>query len=254
VQILCQHPPPPPQSPHVPSPHLEEAPNIQSPPQRPPPPPPSHKTTKPTPPNRSAQNNHAKASTSGPNTSLIGPSETPLGKKALEKPSAISNQQGKKLAENNISTPRTASKKSLEKLSAISKLQEDKLAKNKSSTPPTAGRQALKKPSSAISKQQEKEIAINKTSKGPNRKRSKRNTKENHRYMTNPKQFESDTEKNPWAMANPNYKFIKSLLSDGDLKKVAPFTRKLHTFYMQRGKLDDDSQIMSHFGRGPMHG
>jgi hypothetical protein len=23
---------------------------------------------------------------------------------------------------------------------------------------------------------------------------------------------------------------------------------------MQRGKLDDDSQIMSHFGRGPMHG
>jgi hypothetical protein len=45
-------------------------------------------------------------------------------------------------------------------------------------------------------------------------------------------------------MVNPNYKFGKSLLSDGDLKKVAPFTRKLHTFYMQRGKSDDDSQIM----------
>jgi hypothetical protein len=29
--------------------------------------------------------------TSGPNTSVIAPSETPLGKKALEKPSAISN-------------------------------------------------------------------------------------------------------------------------------------------------------------------
>jgi hypothetical protein len=43
-------------------------------------------------------------------------------------------------------------------------------------------------------------------------------------------------------MVNPNYKFRKSLLSDGDLKKAAPFTRKLHTFYMQRGKLD--SQIM----------
>jgi hypothetical protein len=62
--------------------------------------------------------------------------------------------------------------------------------------------------------------------------------------MTNSKQSESDTEKNPWAMVNPNYKFRKSLLSDGDLKKAAPFTRKLHTFYMQRGKSDDDSQIM----------
>jgi hypothetical protein len=60
--------------------------------------------------------------------------------------------------------------------------------------------------------------------------------------MTNPKQSESDTEKNPWAMVNPNYKFG---LSDGDLKKAAPFTRKLHTFYMQRGKSDDDSQIMA---------
>jgi hypothetical protein len=62
--------------------------------------------------------------------------------------------------------------------------------------------------------------------------------------MTNPKQSESDTEKNPWAMVNPNYKFGKSLLIDGDLKKVAPFTRMLHTFYMQRGKSYDDSQIM----------
>jgi hypothetical protein len=43
-------------------------------------------------------------------------------------------------------------------------------------------------------------------------------------------------------MANPNYG--KSLLIDGDLKKTAPFTRKLHTFYMQHGKSDDDSQIM----------
>jgi hypothetical protein len=57
-------------------------------------------------------------------------------------------------------------------------------------------------------------------------------------------QSESDTEKNPWAMVNPNYKFGKSLLSVGDLKKAAHFTRKLHTFYMQRGKSDDDSQIM----------
>jgi hypothetical protein len=62
--------------------------------------------------------------------------------------------------------------------------------------------------------------------------------------MANPKQSESDTEKNPWAMANPNYKFGKGLLSDGDLKKTAHFTRKLHTFHMQRGKSDDDSQIM----------
>jgi hypothetical protein len=61
--------------------------------------------------------------------------------------------------------------------------------------------------------------------------------------MTNPKQSETDTEKNPWAMANPNYKFGKNLLSDGDLKKVAPFTRKLHTFYMQRDKPDDASDI-----------
>jgi hypothetical protein len=166
------------------------------------------------------------------------------------KPSAISNQQGKELAENNISTPRTAGKKSLEKPSAISKLQEEKLAKNNSSTTPTTGKQALKKLSSAISKQQEKEVALNKTSKRPTRKRYKRNTKDNHQYMTNPKQSESDTEKNPWAMANPNYKFGKNLLSVGDLKKVAPFTRKLHTIYMQRGKSDDASDIMVALGPG----
>jgi hypothetical protein len=103
--------------------------------------------------NGSAQNNHAKVGTSGPNTSVIGPGETPLGNKALEKPSTISNQQGKKLTENNICTPRTAGKKSFEKPSSISKLQEEKIAKNKSSTPPIGGKKALKKPSSAISKQ-----------------------------------------------------------------------------------------------------
>jgi hypothetical protein len=62
--------------------------------------------------------------------------------------------------------------------------------------------------------------------------------------MTNPKQSERYTEKNPWAMDNPNYKFGKSFLSDGDLKKATPFTRKLHKFYMQHGKSDDDSHIM----------
>jgi hypothetical protein len=35
-------------------------------------------------------------------------------------------------------------------------------------------------------------------------------------------------------MANPNYKFGKNILSDGDL----------NTFYMQRGELDDASDIM----------
>jgi hypothetical protein len=89
-----------------------------------------------------------------------------------------------------------------------------------------------------------KGIVVNKTSKRPTRKRSKRNTKENRWYMTNPKQSKRDTEKNPWAMDNPNYKFRKRLLSDGDLKKCAPFTRKIHKFYMQRGTLDDDSHIM----------
>jgi hypothetical protein len=77
-------------------------------------------------------------------------------------------------------------KKALEKPSAISKLQEEKLDKNNSSTAPTAGKKALKQPFSSISKQQEKEIAVNKTSKRLTRKRSKRNTKENRRYKTNP--------------------------------------------------------------------
>jgi hypothetical protein len=122
--------------------------------------------------------------TSWPNTSIIAPGETPLGKKTLEKPSAISNQQGKKLAENKISTPHTVGKKSLKKPSAISKLQEEKLAKNKSSTPPTAGKQALKKPSSTISKQQEKETVVNKTSKRPTRKQSKRNTKDTEKQSS----------------------------------------------------------------------
>jgi hypothetical protein len=45
-------------------------------------------------------------------------------------------------------------------------------------------------------------------------------------------------------MANPNYKFGKNILSDGDLKKAAPFTRKLHIFYMQRGESNDASDIM----------
>jgi hypothetical protein len=45
-------------------------------------------------------------------------------------------------------------------------------------------------------------------------------------------------------MVNPNYKFGKILLSDDNLKKAAPCTRELHTFYMQRGKSDDDSPIM----------
>jgi hypothetical protein len=62
--------------------------------------------------------------------------------------------------------------------------------------------------------------------------------------MTNPKQSESDTKKNPWAMANRNYKFEKNILSDGDLKKAAPFTRKFHTFYMECGKSNDVSDIM----------
>jgi hypothetical protein len=78
------------------------------------------------------------------------------------------------------------------------------LPKNKSTTPPTVGKQAHKKPSSAISKQYEKKIVVNNTSKGPTRKLSKRNTKENRWYMTNSKQYESETEKNPWAMVNPN--------------------------------------------------
>jgi hypothetical protein len=185
-------------------------------------------------------------STSGPNTFVIAPGETPLGKKALEKPSTISKRQGKKLAENKISTPRTTGKKALEKQSAISKLQEKKLAKNKSSTPPTAGKQALKKPSSAISKQQKKKIVVNKTSKMPTRKRSERNTKKHPWAMTNPKRSEKNTKKNPWSMVNPYYQFRKSILSDDDLKMVVPpYTRDLHTFYMEHAKSDDESLIMA---------
>jgi hypothetical protein len=72
--------------------------------------------------------------------------------------------------------------------------------------------------------------------------------------MTNPKQSESDTEKNPWAIANPNYKFGKNILSDGDLKKAAPFTRN-----STHSTCNVVSQMMlltlwSHFGPGPMHG
>jgi hypothetical protein len=63
--------------------------------------------------------------------------------------------------------------------------------------------------------------------------------------MTNPKKSERNTEKNLWAMVNPNYKFRKRLLSDGDLKKAAPCTIILHTFYMQRNKSNDDSDIMA---------
>jgi hypothetical protein len=72
--------------------------------------------------------------------------------------------------------------------------------------------------------------------------------------MTNPKQSESDTEKNPWATANPNYKFGKSILSDGDLKKAAPLPeRSTHS------TCNVVSQMMiltlwSHLGPGPMHG
>jgi hypothetical protein len=137
--------------------------------------------------------------TSGPNTYVIAPGETPplLGKKALEKPSAISKQQ------------------------------EKKLTKNKSSTPPTAGKKALKKPSSAISKQQEKKIAENKNSKMPTRKRSERNTK-----------------KNPWTMTNPNYNFGDIILKDDDLNVAAPYTRDLHTFFMQCCKAENNSLIM----------
>jgi hypothetical protein len=45
-------------------------------------------------------------------------------------------------------------------------------------------------------------------------------------------------------MVNPNYKFRKILLSYDGLKNAAPCTRELHTFYMQCGKSDDDSDIM----------
>jgi hypothetical protein len=88
----------------------------------------------------------------------------------------------------------------------------------------------------------------------PTTKRSTRNTKRNPRSMTNPKRSERNTQKNPWAMVNPNYKFGKSLLSYDDLKNVAPCTRELHTFYMQRGKSDDDSDVMVALQPGLVHG
>jgi hypothetical protein len=44
-------------------------------------------------------------------------------------------------------------------------------------------------------------------------------------------------------MDNTNYKFGKSLLTDGDVKKAAPFTRKLHKFY-KHGNSHDDSHVM----------
>jgi hypothetical protein len=69
--------------------------------------------------------------TFGPNTSVIALSETLLGKNALEKPSAISNQQGKKLAENKISTPRTVGKKSLRNLQPFQSCKKRNLPKIK---------------------------------------------------------------------------------------------------------------------------
>jgi hypothetical protein len=69
--------------------------------------------------------------------------------------------------------------------------------------------------------------------------------------MTNPKRSERNTEKNPWAMVNRNYKFGKSLLCDGDLKKAAHCTRKLHTFCGSQMMI---LTLWSHFGPGPMHG
>jgi hypothetical protein len=63
------------------------------------------------------------AGASGPNTFVIAHGESPPlpSNKALEKPSAISKQQQKKLAKNKSSAPPTAGKKALEKPSAISK-------------------------------------------------------------------------------------------------------------------------------------
>jgi hypothetical protein len=167
--------------------------------------------------------------TSRPNTFVIAPGETPLGKKTFEQPSAISNQQGKKLAENKISTPRTVDKKSLEKPSAIPKLQEEKLAKNKSSTPPTAGKQALKKPFFSYLKAAGKGNCC------------KRNTKETPRS-------------NPWAMDNPNYKFRKSLLTDGDLKKADPLPESSPNSTCNVISHMMILTLWSHFGPTAVHG
>jgi hypothetical protein len=102
------------------------------------------------------------AGTSGPNTSVIAPGETPSspGKKALEKNfPAISKQHQKKLAENKSSTPHATGKKALEKSSSdISKQQEKKPAENKSSTPRATGKKALQKPSSTISKRGKRKL------------------------------------------------------------------------------------------------
>jgi hypothetical protein len=72
--------------------------------------------------------------------------------------------------------------------------------------------------------------------------------------MTNPKKSGSDSENNPWALVNPNYKFGKSLLSDGDLKKLL-----LLLDCSTHSTCNVVSQMMilklwSHFGPGPMHG
>jgi outer membrane protein assembly factor BamD (BamD/ComL family) len=72
--------------------------------------------------------------------------------------------------------------------------------------------------------------------------------------MTNLKQSESDTKKNPSAMANLIYKFGKNILSDGDLKKAALLLES-----STHSTCNVVSQMMlltlwSHFGLGPMHG
>jgi hypothetical protein len=151
------------------SPHPQETPNIPSPPPRPPPPPPSppHETTKPTPPNGNAQNNHAKAGTSGPNTSVIGPGETPLLPVIQSDVLAGANKSVDDTSKKVVGTsgPNTfviapgetpLGKKALEKPSAISNQQGKKLAENKISTPLTAGKKSLEKPSAISNLQEEK--------------------------------------------------------------------------------------------------
>jgi hypothetical protein len=44
-------------------------------------------------------------------------------------------------------------------------------------------------------------------------------------------------------MTNPNYKFGKSILSADVLDVVAPCTRDLHTFFMERCEAQDESPI-----------
>jgi hypothetical protein len=159
------------------SPHPQETPNIPSPPPRPPPPPPSspNKTTKPTPP--SPQNNHAKAGTSRPNASVIGPGETPLllvnQSDLLAGADKSINDTSKKVV--GTSGPNTfviapgetpLGKKALEKPSDISNRQGKKFAGNKISTPRTTDKKSLEKPS-AISKLQEEKLAKNKSSTPP---------------------------------------------------------------------------------------